>query len=121
MKRETRSSATCRAPCHELAARKDYYPRNSPSAHDSPRPQRRDLGRSEPEFAQNLLRMFAQPRRGGRGGEGFAVQYDRRTDGGGGSAARAGRRQIEPHLSCNDLRVREGFADRVDRDRKSVV
>src|SRR5271156_5063027 len=99
IERDTRSSPTCSASRHELALRKDYYPRNSPSAHDSPRPQRRDLGRSEPEFAQNLLRMFAQPRRGGRGGEGFAVQYDRRTDGGGGAAARAGRRQLEPPLS----------------------
>src|SRR5271168_3461231 len=117
---DTRSSATCGVSWHELALRKDYYSRNSRSAHDSPRPQRRDLSRSEPKFAQNLLCMFAKARRGGRGGEGFAVQYDRQADGGGGSAARAGRRQIEPHLSCNDLRVGEGFADRVDRPGRHV-
>src|SRR5277367_3734927 len=120
MKGDTRSAAACSASSHELAPRKDYYLRNSPSAHDSPRPQRPDLGRSEPEFSQNLLRMFAKARRGVRGGEGLAVQYDRQTDGGGGSVTRAGRRQIEPQLSRNDLRVREGFADRVDRPGRHV-
>src|ERR1700756_5990958 len=71
--RRPRPSATCSASRHELAPGTDYYPRNSPSAHDSPRPKRRDLGRSEPEFSQNLLCMFAETRRCGRGGEGFAV------------------------------------------------